>query len=573
MARLKIECGDPKNDPASYTRFVMPFAHKIEQINGSSSNPVGDEYFYEVVAAEKLEAAKWRHGYFTKETREALFKRATWMELRWKEGTARQCFQLNFKNNEKHSLVMKTPVIVLFEAPYDSENSRMKPPDKTDKPSDETNMGLDLMHVGFLLIDIYFCKPSNEQHAPTLDNLLELNELFRYRAAKYDEHEAKELRPFFGVKKQLFDTVLGKLSYGRNSTHLFARWNELLKFPIRCPQGTNGEAGCAYYHLLPRGWKRDDWDVYADNRNFVWTCAIIRGGGEALQREFHPYGRKLDPHLYGHWVKLLNVDSPDKNGNETETHTSVREFERAWAKEHTYHRWEELGTYYGFNYHSGAMLATDLRTEPLWKHFRLMYFDMVLLLFYLRVVLFRFSTQLFKISAEARTSAPDDNKQIEQWSRDFEQLRWQFTLFTNLYQFPLISNQQQGVEMYTLARKHMDVDELYKEVQQEIHNSHEFLLQKQQQAQTNLTTILTVVASIGLLFSIVLAFLSLITVDDLKKASILGLKPTFGFGWRYAGAVLGSWFLLFLIVVLFAAPLSKFLNWLAKFPAWLKSKF
>jgi hypothetical protein len=64
---------------------------------------------------------------------------------------------------------------------------------------------------------------------------------------------------------------------------------------------------------------------------------------------------------------------------------------------------------------------------------------------------------------------------MRQWRDRFESLRWQFALFTNLYKFPLISNQQQAIEMYSLARRHLDVDELFQEVEEEIRSSHEFL--------------------------------------------------------------------------------------------------
>ncbi|MGH8613413.1 MAG: hypothetical protein ACREYF_15710 [Gammaproteobacteria bacterium] len=62
-------------------------------------------------------------------------------------------------------------------------------------------------------------------------------------------------------------------------------------------------------------------------------------------------------------------------------------FEREWAKERTYRRWEEWGSYYGFNYHSGAMLGPPETNPPFWRHFAEVYFDQVLLLLYLRVSL------------------------------------------------------------------------------------------------------------------------------------------------------------------------------------------
>jgi hypothetical protein len=40
--------------------------------------------------------------------------------------------------------------------------------------------------------------------------------------------------------------------------------------------------------------------------------------------------------------------------------------------------------------------------------------------------------------------------------------------FSTLYQFPLLSTQQQSVEMYDLARRQMDIDALFRDVDKEI---------------------------------------------------------------------------------------------------------
>jgi hypothetical protein len=171
------------------------------------------------------------------------------------------------------------------------------------------------------------------------------------------------------------------------------------------------------------------WLVYADNRTFVWTCALLEKGGETLREIFNKgelSERELRASAFGHWIKLLNVDYW-AGGQPREIHQSA-EFERRWAEERTYKRWEKGATFYGFNYHSGAMIGTDWKELPLWKHFGQMYFDQVLLLLYLRVSLFRFSTELNRISRGAR----DQPKEVgqEKWQKEFQNLRWKFALFT-----------------------------------------------------------------------------------------------------------------------------------------------
>jgi Mg2+ and Co2+ transporter CorA len=62
----------------------------------------------------------------------------------------------------------------------------------------------------------------------------------------------------------------------------------------------------------------------------------------------------------------------------------------------------------------------------------------------------------------------------------------------------LISNQQQGIEMYSLARDVMDVDEFYREIKEEIHNANDYLTAEESRELSETTTKLTKVATIVL---------------------------------------------------------------------------
>lgn len=302
----------------------------------------------------------------------------------------------------------------------------------------------------------------------------------------------------------------------------FKRWASLLEIPIEEKPGK-------LLQLFPKSWKDEaekwiagdrkpwhsGWVVYADNRTFVWTCAIIEKGGKKLQELFGDQNVENRPHLkagsFGHWVKLLNVDHPESTP--AETHKSITNFEKQWAKNRTYHRWEEYGTFYGFNSHCGAMLGPPLNEpydSPLWKHFREMYFDQILLLLYLRVGSFRFSRRLSRISAKAQNQITSGNMNtntgFEDWREQFQRLRWSFAIFTNLYEFPLLSNQQQSIEMYELARKYMDVEDFFREIQEEIRSSHDYLAIQAGQEQTEITTLLTIVATLGLVGALAIGF-------------------------------------------------------------------
>ena len=343
-------------------------------------------------------------------------------------------------------------------------------------------------------------RPSPAHRPPCLDDLLEFNELFRYIDRPFPGHLdnffAKALENFpadYNTGGETigaaFKAATGTAENNRSFVCYKKRWLSLLYgVPLHLYDGqflmpvppTN--ISCERHQLLDNhlACTSNNCLLYADNRAFVWTAAIMKDGGSTLAAQ---YGGKVDqPSEFGHWCKLLNVDKPDKTPEGSHVITA---FEKKWTEKRTYQRWAEHGTWYGYSYHSGAMLASPLPDLPMWRHFGEMYFDQVLLLFYLRITLFAFSRELTRMNQ-------GDSEQRD----EFNLLRASFAKFTNLYQFPLISNQQQGLEMYKVARKSMDIDDLFKEVQEEISSTHEFLEMKAMARQTSITVSLTLIAAV-----------------------------------------------------------------------------
>ena len=193
---------------------------------------------------------------------------------------------------------------------------------------------------------------------------------------------------------------------------------------------------------------------------------------------------------------------PCENDESTAKTTS---FERDWALPRIYRRWAHWGSVYGFNYHSGACI-TPAGDFPLSRTFRRHYFDMILLLLYIRVSIFRISGRLSQLTGCMHSM------KLEKAEKEFLVLRREFAYFTNLYQFPLVSNQQQMLEMYQIARKQMDLDDLYKEVEEEIQNTHEYFSIENA---NRLNRILYWVAWIGLLLALAGVVLTAIPADSL----------------------------------------------------------
>lgn len=451
----------------TFSRFVLPFSYKARSLSKQQVARTSLCYKIESDDASRIFRKKTeRMKYFTRETADVLFNRAKRLVLgdaekasdeesayigAWSESPWAQGVPMTLPDGTRIDLVMERPSLILFE--WDGASKRRS-----------------VMQTGFLILDIRL--KARDGREPILDDLLALNEFFRFIDRPYEKHYIDEdggycFRGLFAETPISF--VKGDAKQGSDLTlqddasqHYTDRWMELLELPV--------EIDGKYYGLVAAGdrdkaknyLKAGEGDagllVYADNRAYVWSAAVLEKGVEGLQALARsPSTRAQD---YGHWVRLLNVDKPERAPSKT--HDLSSPFEREWAAERTYKRWEASGTWYGFSYHGGVMLsAPSLFVD----HFATIYFDIVILLFYLRVTLFRFGDRLSEYAKE------EGQLRYE----GFKELREQFARFTILYQFPILSNHQQAIEMYTLAREQFDVAEIFDETKNEIHETHAFL--------------------------------------------------------------------------------------------------
>ena len=481
---LQIVAGDPDHikagegkTGASYTRFVLPFAY----------DPVTHAYpgeavglFFDQASKKEMSTPEWmqRRRYFTPETEQVLYDGASWFVLKEPCGKDQAGLETRpwrssriFHFSRRSCKVeFARAGLVLFE--WGTGMGRDAGPDASGQSH--------FFKTGFLLLDCHFAQaaPGDNWENPTYEELLAFNELFRYWRRPYDHH-FRRMADFFGagpVLPGILDEAVSKCGF--EGLYL-GRWLEFLKIPLRDADGKAWRLFPDTWFTNTRRWwrreieqdetgKEDDDPhcmVYMDDRTFVQTCALVNdGGANFIRRSYH--AKETKPEEMGHWVKLLNVDYP---GDDISGTTS---FEQEWCRERTYRRWEHYGALYGFNYHSTAMLSGPISDPPTWDHYRTLYADMILLMVYMRVTLFRFSRRLSLLSQEARGQELEQNEDLH---TKFKGLRRDFMLFTNLYQFPLISNQQQAIEIYSKARRWLDVDDLFREMQQEVNSTHEFL--------------------------------------------------------------------------------------------------
>lgn len=474
-----LESGDPEQDPASYTRFVLPFAYeksewapapapsKLRFLQLRPGPPAG-------ISARAFSRTHFHRKYLTFETAEVLYERAKWLELCQGGYPLEQSFHLYrpLDDGEKPiAVTLAAPLLVLFEWPKQAADAEGR-----------------IFATGFLVLELWFPEPIS------FGDLCWVNEIFRYWMKPFKEHpkirnyrQALRDAPIFSPDGPL-------LPPPQDADPYLDRWSTLLGLP--CGIG-NATYRLVSDDLLEKAGKWVDsgedpsgWIVYSDHRAFVWTCAVARDGAAGGASAY--------------WTRLLNVDPPHWGGPSS--------FETQWIEERTYRRWEHLGSIYGFTLHSGAALIPPEDDPPLWRHFRESYFDQTLLLLYTRVSLFRISRRLSEVSAAARDRPPGDAD--EQLRKDLTGIRKSLTLFANLYQFPLLSNQQQGIELYALAHRVMDIEQLSAELGQQVNGSHELLEILSDHEEALAARRLNVVAAGGLALAVATGFLGMNVVAE-----------------------------------------------------------
>jgi len=455
----------------TFSRFVVPFSWHKETCSKTSDS---SSYW----APLSLDSGKdvsvnftSRIKYFTPETASVLFRDALWLKLKnfrseWARGVS------VFLLGKRFRAVMHNPEMVLFE--WESQ----------------TGPGGNILKTGFLIVNIEL-KPCPNGVQPTFDHLLSFNELFRYFDSPYPGHFRNALFPAFGHRRNSFlhdEPVHATID--DDPAHYFNAWAELLQCPLILGKNRyqvvvpKDVEDALEYLCAPSHSQRDNANRrsallnYSDNRAYVWTAAVLKNDFKddldkllprIDEKENNNAGTRDDPTQSGYWIKLLNVDQPEHpwkvEGRQVRTHMSTTDFEKKWADARTYRRWAHFGTWYGFSYHGGVMVTRQPSSPPVVDHFKTFYFDIALLLFYLRVTLFRFSTRLYECTDRGRMVTNES---------EFDRIREQFAYFTIRYQFPILSNQQQAIEMYEIMREHFDVEAFYKEIKAEIHETHDF---------------------------------------------------------------------------------------------------
>lgn len=466
---MPLRIGHPSDDWATHTSLLVPFAYQLERaetIDLPNSHtaywrvaPIVDEKVGSSPDITQCVTAWDRHKYFTADTANVLYQRSRRFVLEDPHFVDRYKFPTSHPDFPKREveIACSRPELWLFEYEAAAQNGSPKTPDP--------------MCCGILRQEFYFPRgakkvesfPTEEPDNPStiyLSDLLQLNEQLRFLRQGFSGDRSRSCQ-------------FGAASQDQEDETRIKYWANLMDLPLLINNQRRRFVDRTAIKSLREHWGNNGGNmgadqnstvfVHDDDRAFVWTTAIING-------ETLPKPLRETPQECGAWVALMNVD------RSAELHAT--KFACDWAERRTYRRWAHFGTYYGFTSHSGCMLSSADGPAPTWLHMRTTYLDQTMLLLYLRSVVHRFSNELVRQAArqrKQRITKTNRRNRDDAELRHAELLLSQLAEFINLYQFPLLSNQQQGVELYTMQRRELDIDELFREVQNETESTHRHL--------------------------------------------------------------------------------------------------
>ncbi len=161
---------------------------------------------------------------------------------------------------------------------------------------------------------------------------------------------------------------------------------------------------------------------------------------------------------------------------------------------------------------AGQPLFTDPETGILGQ-FRHQYFLLFLIAHFHRAALLMFSDRM--VAALNRLDIQDTDT-IRQFKRTIRQILEIFLRFTHRYWFHEISDQAQARELFRMCTEHLDTEQLFNDVREQVQDMSSYLDSDTLRRQSNTMLRLTVVTILGMVASVTTGFLGMNLIDQTR---------------------------------------------------------
>lgn len=239
-----------------------------------------------------------------------------------------------------------------------------------------------------------------------------------------------------------------------------------------------------------------------DDRMFV-TCWYAN---KYLLHELCTYNKDKDEYTYLEndiWYKLLFIDTENKT-------CQNKKMEKELINNATYGRWIDYSTLYGITRYSFILIMNSIEkyNEFVFTNFKSMYFQMVLLCIAQRASILRFSNEV--TIASSLNSNNNHQKDLDRINKVYEG----YIRFVNKIYFREITAQEQGIEIYKIMQKEMNIDRDIKDLNNEIQDLHNYAMQISNKTTQDYLNKLTKISGYLLVPSLIAGILGMNAMDD-----------------------------------------------------------
>ncbi len=212
-----------------------------------------------------------------------------------------------------------------------------------------------------------------------------------------------------------------------------------------------------------------------DDRMFVVCYAENETLIECLQSDDDNYKQNDD------WYRYLFVDGKSKT-------VQYAPMQAKLSEESTYPRWLGWGTMWGVTRYSFVALTTRGGRDLILPHTQYVYMQMAIIMLATKASLARFGNEVSRLS-----NLKDDDKLEEKVQIMYEY----YIKFVNKLYFRELTFQDQGIELYRIAKSIMDFDKEIKDLDNEISELHTYISFKHEK---NRNDRLETISELGALF-------------------------------------------------------------------------
>ena len=303
----------------------------------------------------------------------------------------------------------------------------------------------------------------------SFDNVLKINDYARRIYPQFlpliDGKFGGSQRAFLPVKISI------NLDEKNITTEDFSSYNDLTGF--------RGIKYASYIAFFLNG---IEYNHVLDDRMFVLSYLKNNEEGEKILYSYPGYAKslseknnKINTKAIDNWYKYCFVD-----GNSLTCQSDIMKQEL--LTKCTYDRWNKWGILWGITRYSLVALFTESVPTFLLDHVSLQYKDLSLMWLINRAVLLKFAAESSDLAKLIKTD--NGNRNQRKYVKKITELRKNYITFVNDVWFTEVTPQEQGIEMYQMGMKQMELEKQKNDLRKDIEELFDYVEAENEKSET-----------------------------------------------------------------------------------------